>query len=117
VLAVPIEMVGQIAIPLMLFTLGVRMVDADFSDWRLGLWGAVLAPASGLAVAALITPFMDLTSQQLAYLFVFAALPPAVLNYMVAEKYGQEPRRVASIVFMGNLFAIVSLSAVLGWLL
>ncbi|WP_018231586.1 AEC family transporter [Thioalkalivibrio thiocyanodenitrificans] len=117
VLAVPIDMVGQIAIPLMLFTLGVRMVGADFSDWRLGLWGAVLTPASGLLVAAVVSPFLDLTSQQLAYLFVFAALPPAVLNYMVAEKYQQEPRRVASIVFIGNLLSIVTLSLVLGWLI
>jgi malate permease and related proteins len=116
-IAIPIDMVGQIAIPLMLFTLGVRMVAADFSDWRLGLWGAVLAPASGLVVAAIISPFLDLSAQQLAYLFVFATLPPAVLNYMVAEKYVQEPRRVASIVFIGNLFSIFSLALVLAWVL
>jgi malate permease and related proteins len=117
VLAVPVDMVGQIAIPLMLFTLGVRIVSADFSDWRLGVWGAALAPASGLAMVALMSPWLELSSQHLAYLIVFAALPPAVLNYMVAEKYGQEPRRVASIVFIGNLMSIFTLSIVLAWVL
>lgn len=117
VLAVPIDMVGQIAIPLMLFTLGVRIVGADFSDWRLGAWGAALAPASGLAMVALMWPWLDLSPQHLTYLIVFAALPPAVLNYMVAEKYGQEPRRVASIVFIGNLMSIFTLSIVLAWVL
>jgi malate permease and related proteins len=117
VLAVPVDMVGQIAIPLMLFTLGVRIVGADFSDWRLGVWGATLAPASGLAMVALMSPWLELSSQHLAYLIVFAALPPAVLNYMVAEKYGQEPRRVASIVFIGNLMSIFTLSIVLAWVL
>ena len=117
VVAVPIEMLGQIAIPLMLFTLGVRMVGADFSDWKLGLWGAVLAPASGLGMVLLMLPVMNLPPEQFAYLLVFAALPPAVLNYMVAEKFAQEPRRVASIVFVANLMSIFTLFAVLAYLL
>ena len=117
IIAVPIEMVGQIAIPLMLFTLGVRMVDADFSDWKLGLWGGFLAPVSGLIMALLATIWIELTPIQYAYLFIFAALPPAVLNYMVAEKYNQEPKRVASIVFIANLMSVVSLSLVLAWVL
>ena len=36
-----------------------------------------------------------------------AALPPGVLNYMIAERYNQEPTRVASIVLIGNIGAIV----------
>ncbi|SIT65727.1 hypothetical protein SAMN05216526_0178 [Ectothiorhodosinus mongolicus] len=117
VVAVPIEMLGQIAIPLMLFTLGVRMVGADFSDWKLGLWGGVLAPASGLGMVLLMLPVMNLPPEQFAYLLVFAVLPPAVLNYMVAEKFAQEPRRVASIVFVANLMSIFTLFAVLAYLL
>lgn len=116
-IAVPIEMVGEIAIPLMLFTLGVRMVDADFTDWKLGLWGGFLAPISGLLMALLATMWIELTPIQYAYLFIFAALPPAVLNYMVAEKYNQEPKRVASIVFIANLMSVISLSLVLAWVL
>lgn len=117
VLSVPIDMLGQIAIPLMLFSLGIRLVEADFSDWRLGLWAAALAPLSGLAMAWLVFITLPLDPTQQAYLWVFAALPPAVLNYMVAEKYHQEPRRVASIVFIANLMSIISLSLVLAILL
>lgn len=117
VITVPVGMVGQIAIPLMLFTLGIRMVDADLSDWRLGLWGGVLSPLSGLLMAWLATRWITLDSQQFGYLFLFAALPPAVLNYMVAEKYNQEPRRVASIVFIANIMSVLSLSLVLSWIL
>jgi hypothetical protein len=35
-------------------------------------------------------------------LVLFGALPPAVLNYIFAERYRQEPERVASIVLIGN---------------
>jgi predicted permease len=42
-----------------------------------------------------------------AQLLLFAVLPPAVLNFMVAELYQQEPAKVASIVMLGNVAAIV----------
>ena len=43
------------------------------------------------------------------------ALPPAVLNYMVAEQYQQDPKRVASIVLIGNLMALVSIPITLSF--
>lgn len=43
----PVEMLGQVSVPLMLFSLGVRLADVDLSEWRLGLFAAVLALSSG----------------------------------------------------------------------
>jgi predicted permease len=40
-------------------------------------------------------------------LFIFGSLPPAVLNFMVAEQDQQEPSKVASIVLVGNMLAVV----------
>ncbi len=43
-----LNMLGGVCIPLMLFALGVRMLDVDFSDWKLGgLIGAIACPLSG----------------------------------------------------------------------
>ena len=50
-------------------------------------------------------------------LFVFGALPPAVLNFLFAERYRQEPQRVASIVLIGNLAALIFLPLALAWVL
>jgi predicted permease len=44
---------------------------------------------------------------QQGLLFLFGCLPPAVLNFMVAEQYNQEPGKVASIVLVGNLLAVL----------
>ncbi|MDX1757847.1 MAG: AEC family transporter [Marinobacter sp.] len=109
-----INMLGGVCIPLMLFTLGVRMLDVDFSDWKLGLLGAIACPASGLLLAWPFVVALDLPGLQLAALWVFAALPPAVLNYMVAEQYRQEPHRVASLVLIGNLGSLAVLPVTLG---
>ena len=40
-------------------------------------------------------------------LLIFGALPPAVLNFVFAERYQQEPAKVASMVMLGNLGALV----------
>ncbi len=105
-LRVPIHMVGQIAIPLMLFSLGVRMLDIDFRDWQIGVLASLVCPLSGLVIALLLLQVVNLDSQQASILILFSVLPPAVLNYMIAERYLQEPQRVASIVLIGNFASI-----------
>jgi len=112
-----IDLLGQVAIPLMLFALGVRMTAADLSDWRIGLAGALLCPLTGLAMAWAVAAFFDLPEMQLAQLIVFAALPPAVLNFMLAERYKVEPPKVAAVVLLGNLASLLVLPAVLFWVL
>ena len=37
----------------------------------------------------------------------FASLPPAVLNFLVADRNKQDPELVASIVLLGNLSAMI----------
>ena len=114
------HMLGGICIPLMLFALGVRLLEIDFSDWRKGLLGAVLCPLSGLVVALPLMWLLPLNSLQTAVLLVFAVLPPAVLNYLVAEQYKLEPHKVASLVLIGNLGSLVvmplALAAAFAWI-
>jgi predicted permease len=112
-----IDLLGQIAIPLMLFALGVRMTGVDLSDWRIGLAGAVVAPLSGLLIAVPLVAWLPLDAVQKAQLLVFAALPPAVLNFMLAERYGVAPRQVAAVVLLGNIASLAVIPAVLFYVL
>ena len=102
-----LELLGRAMIPLMLFALGVRMVSVSRASVRIGLLGAVVCPLTGLAVALAIEPLLPLTDTQRGLMFIFAVLPPAVLNFMVAERYGRDPGKVAAIVLVGNLLSIV----------
>lgn len=117
ILSTPIKMLGQISIPLMLFALGVRLIHIDWKDWKIGLVGAIVSPVSGLIFAIPIGYLLNLSEMQYAMLIVFSALPPAVLNYMVAERYNQQPRQVASIVMLGNLGSIIVIPLVLAFTL
>jgi predicted permease len=106
VLMVAIKMVGDAMIPLMLISLGVRLADVPWSSWRVGVLGGVVRPLLGMAVASLAVFALPLDDTQRGLLLLFGCLPPAVLNFMVAEQFGQEPGKVASIVLIGNTLAV-----------
>lgn len=102
-------MVGDISIPLMLFALGVRLAQSQIQAIGIGVLGATLRPVVGMALAWATAAAMQLPAQEQALLLVFGALPPAVLNYMFAERYQQEPEKVASMVLVGNVAALLFL--------
>ena len=116
-LYIGIKMLGDVSIPLLLFSLGVRLLDSTFKDVRLGLVGAVFCPLIGFAIALAAAPLLGLTGTPAAMLLVFGALPPAVLNYVFAEQYKQEPERVASIVMIGNIASLLFVPLALAWVL
>jgi len=105
----PIRMLGNICVPLMLFALGVRLLDMKLSEWRIGMLAAILAPVSGIIIVLAIIPFIELTRLEQGTLFLFGALPPAIMNYMFAEHHNQEPSKVAAMVLFGNAFSVVSI--------
>ncbi len=112
-----VNLLGQASIPLLLFALGTRLTRIDFSAWRIGILGAVLCPLTGVVMVLLVRPFLELTPLQTSLLLVFGALPPAVLNYLIAEQYQQEPSKVASIVLFGNLAGLIILPMALAFAL
>lgn len=101
-----LKMLGDACIPLMLFALGVRMLDVSFKSWHIGVVGAIVCPVGGLIVAWLLDHVLSLNPMQRGQMYLFASLPPAVFCFMVAEQYKQEPDKVASIVLLGNLAAL-----------
>jgi predicted permease len=106
-LLLAVKMLGDVSIPLMLFALGARMAEAKFQAVGFGIFGAVLRPVLGMAVAWAVLAVIPLLPQQRALLLIFGAMPPAVLNYILAEHYNQEPEKVASVVLIGHLAALL----------
>ncbi|HEX4884531.1 MAG TPA: AEC family transporter [Casimicrobiaceae bacterium] len=106
-IAVTFKMVGDGLIPMMLLSLGVRLTSIRWNDAWLGVVGGAVCPLTGLIAALALAPLLGLTDLQRGLLVLFGALPPAVLNFMVAEQYRQEPGKVASIVLIGNVMAVL----------
>jgi predicted permease len=106
-LSLAIKMTGDAMIPLMLISLGVRMATVTWGGWNLGVIGALVCPLTGIAMATLLSPVLGLDPTQQGLLILFGCLPPAVLNFMVAEQFNQEPAKVASIVLIGNAASLL----------
>ena len=116
-LIIAIKMLGDVSVPLLLFSLGVRMTDVSFGEWKLSVGSALLRPLAGMAIAWAVIQLLGLAGRDAAMLLVFGAFPPAVLNFLFAERYQQEPQRVASIVLVGNLAALIFLPLALALVL
>ncbi len=108
-----LQMLGNVAVPLLLFALGVRMKHVQFQAVSIPLLSALLRPALGLVIAWVLSQALALNAQDSAMLLVFGALPPAVMNFLFAERYQRDPRTVATFVLMGNLASIFVLPVAL----
>lgn len=101
------KMLGEAMLPLMLFSLGVRLTLLRREDIPRGLLGAFARPLIGLLVALVVAQMLGLEGMARAQLLLFGALPPAVMQFMLAERYQQEPERVAAMILLGNALAVL----------
>ena len=102
-----LRMLGDAAIPLGLFALGVGFSSFRVNNWSIGIVGALLCPVSGLLIVWPLLEILPLTPPMRGLLILYAALPPAVMNYIFAERYGQDPGLVAAIVVGGNIASLI----------
>jgi malate permease and related proteins len=112
-----LEMLSQVAIPLMLVALGMRLNHVDFSHWKAGLIGALLCPATGILSAWLAILWLQPSAEMGKILLLFSILPPAVMNFLLAERYRQSPDQVASMVAFGNLASLIVIPLCLAFIL
>jgi predicted permease len=56
-----VKMLGDVSIPLLLFSLGVRLTDAAMGDWKLSIVGAHHLAAGRHLVALLMNPVLGLS--------------------------------------------------------
>ena len=101
------KMLGEPMLPLMLFALGARLTQLRREDIPRGMLGALARPLLGLAIALPLCALMGLQGAARGQLLLFAALPPAVMQFLLAERYDQEPQRVAAMILMGNALAVL----------
>jgi hypothetical protein len=106
---VTLTMVGNILIPMMLLSLGARLAEPQTTQWRAGAVGASATPLVRTAAALVLLMLFPLSDVQRGAFLLFAALPPAVFNYLLADRFGRDPEKVASIVMAGHLVSIVFL--------
>ncbi|MGR5445641.1 AEC family transporter [Vibrio jasicida] len=106
-------LLGQAAVPVMLLSLGAQMCNLRLGGLRVGLLCTVQSLLTGAVAFTVIYWLIPLPTMQLQMMVLFTMLPPAVMNYLFAERLNIEPMTVASMVLFGNFFSILTLPLLL----
>ena len=111
------DVLGGLAIPLMQLSLGVSLARLRPSDIPRTLSLAVGRLAMGVSVGIALAELFGLEGTARGVLILDCAMPAAVFNYMMAERYGRSPSEVASVVVLSTLLSFATLPLLIGWLL
>lgn len=106
-------LLGQTSVPIMLLSLGAQMCNMRLSGLKIGLLCTLQSLTIGAVTFGLIYSFIPLPTLHLQMMLLFTMLPPAVMNYLIAERFSIEPVKVASMVLFGNFFSIFTLPVLL----
>ncbi|KHT51563.1 AEC family transporter [Vibrio sp. MarTm2] len=106
-------LLGQAAVPVMLLSLGAQMCNMRLSGLKVGLLCTLQSLITGGIAFATIYTFVPLPKLELQMMVLFSMLPPAVMNYLFAERFSIEPVNVASMVLFSNFFSILTLPILL----
>ena len=116
VLLRPIIMLGQATIPIMLISLGYRLHEVESLQWGHALGGALARIGGGFAAANLAVHLIGAEGVNRQVLLLYGALPAAVVNFVLTEKYRQDPALAASIVVISTFISIFTIPVVF-WLI
>ncbi|MGD8607078.1 MAG: AEC family transporter [Myxococcales bacterium] len=109
-------LLGDIAIPLMLLTLGVSLSKMHLASLGRTIVLACVRLALGLFAGLALATLFGVDGLTRKVLVLQASMPVGVLNYLFAHRYGRSPEQVASLVLVSTLLSVISIPILLAWL-
>ena len=113
----PITMLGQATIPIMLISLGYRLHQVESLQWGHAVGGALVRIVGGFAAANIAVLVIGAEGVNRQVLLLYGALPAAVINFVLTEKYRQDPGLAASIVVISTFISVFTIPIVFWFIL
>lgn len=108
-----LSLVGQLAIPLMLITLGVAVARLTPGGLGRATWISVLKLAICAGIAWGVGRWFGLADVPFAVLVLQVSTPVAVTSYLLAQKYGADADAVAGLVVVSTVFSVLYIPVLL----
>jgi predicted permease len=108
-------LLGELSIPLMLITLGVSLERLRIGDVIVSTSLSIARLVIGLGVGLLVAEWLALEGVIRGVVIIQSAMPAAIFNYLLAQRFGQSPESVAGMVVISTLLSFLTLPFVL-WL-
>ncbi len=112
-----LELTGQMAIPLMLITLGVAIARLETGALAQAFGLSVVKVAVCAGAAWIAGTWFELQPVALAVLIVQIATPVAVTSYLLASKYSTKAEPVAGLVVTSTLLSVIGLPLILAFVI
>lgn len=112
-----LELIAQMAVPLMLLTLGVAVARLNAAGFGRAVWLSAVKVVICASIAFGVGTAFGLPEVALAVLIMQTATPVAVTSYLLAEKYGADAQSVAGLVVVSTLMAVLTMPLLLAGLL
>ena len=106
-LLTPVEMLADVAIPLMILNLGIQLRSLKVSDMRHAAAGVGVRMGGGFLLAVAFIMLFRVSELSRNVILLDSLMPPAVFNVILAQKYDADPDAVASAIVVGTLLSVV----------
>lgn len=112
-----LDLIGQIAIPVMLITLGVAVARLETKAIGQAVILAVIKLVVCVGAAWAAAVYFELDPIAAGVLILQVATPVAVTSYLLAEKYGADAKPVAGLVVVSTLLSVITLPLILSFVI
>ena len=108
-----IGLIGDLAIPLMLLTLGVSLAKLKVTSIRRSVAMAAGRLVIGLGVGLAVAALLGLDGVARGVTILESTMPVAVLNYLFAARYDTRPEEVAGLVLVSTALSFATMPLLL----
>jgi len=111
------KLIGDLTIPLMLFTLGVSLSRLKVQRLNIPIYLSLLRLGMGFGVGVTLVSLMNLSGPAAGVVVLECSMPAAVFCYLFAQKYDQQPEEVAGLVIISTIFGFFLMPVLLWYVL
>jgi hypothetical protein len=112
-----VHLLGEASIPTMIFALGYKLSEITLSHVKKSFLFGGLRVGLGFIFGVAVVKLLHLNGVASSVVILQSAMPPAVFNFVLAEKYNQDSQIVASIIMAGTLISVVTTPIIIAYLI
>lgn len=110
------DLLGEASIPIMIFALGYKLSEVVITQVSKSFLAGGMRILFGLTLGILAVSLFKLDGVEAKVIILLSAMPPAVFNFVLAEKYNQDSETVASIILAGTLISVITTPVIIAFL-
>ncbi|MEZ4548372.1 MAG: AEC family transporter [Thermodesulfobacteriota bacterium] len=100
----------------MIFALGYKLSEVAIKDVGKSFAAGGMRILFGVILGVLSVRLLHLEGVEASVVILLAAMPPAVFNFVLADRYNQDSETVASIILAGTLISAVTTPVIIAFL-